>query len=130
MDDWLEQLVYARAEGRCEYCSLPAWASPATLQVDHVRAQQHGGSTTPDNLALACADCNLKKGTNIRGVDPLTDQDVPLFNPRRHKWREHFTWTGLTIVGRTDVGRATIRLLDLNSKRRLRLRAKVPPGHP
>lgn len=130
MQRWLDQLVFARAEGRCEYCQLPAWTSPATFPIDHVRAVQHDGATAPENLALACPDCNLKKGPNLSAVDPLSDDRVSLFNPRRDRWREHFSWVGTTIVGRTAVGRATVRLLDLNSNARKRLRSKLPPQVP
>jgi hypothetical protein len=41
---------------------------------------------------------------------------VPLFNPRRQVWREHFAWTteGDRIIGLTTIGRATVIALDLN----------------
>lgn len=128
MQRWLEQLVFARAEGRCEYCQRPAWSSSVTFAIDHVRPVQHGGATAADNLALACPSCNLKKGPNLSAVDPLSDEQVPLFNPRRDRWREHFAWTATTIVGRSPVGRATVWLLDLNSAARRRLRSKLPPA--
>lgn len=128
MQRWLVQLVFARAEGRCEYCQLPAWSSAVTFPIDHVRPVQHAGATAPENLALACPDCNLKKGPNLAAVDPLSNDPVSLFNPRRDRWREHFTWSGATIVGRSGVGRATVRLLDLNSAARRRVRSKLPPS--
>jgi hypothetical protein len=82
--------------------------------VDHVIAEQHGGETSEDNLALACIHCNKRKGPNVAGVDPITGRIVALFNPRRQQWRRHFAWQGSLIVGRTAIGRATVRTLAMN----------------
>lgn len=42
---------------------------------------------------------------------------VSLFNPRRDDWNEHFEWNhdGTLIIGKTAIGRATIKALQLNS---------------
>jgi hypothetical protein len=32
------------------------------LQIDHIQARSHGGSSRVSNLTLACGDCNQKKG--------------------------------------------------------------------
>jgi hypothetical protein len=45
----------------------------------------------PNNLALACWNCNLKKGPNLSGVDPNTGQVVALFHPRQDEWDEDFS---------------------------------------
>jgi hypothetical protein len=39
---------------------------------------------------------------------------VPLFHPRRHRWRYHFTFDGPRIVGRTAIGRVTVRVLAMS----------------
>lgn len=58
-------IVRKRAGDRCEYCRIPQAALEATLQVDHVIAQQHLVEVTNEAnlLALACDRCNLHKGT-------------------------------------------------------------------
>jgi len=48
--------------------------------------RQHGGTDDPGNLALACHRCNLRKGPNLTGIDPITGEIVPLFDPRRDRW--------------------------------------------
>jgi hypothetical protein len=55
----------------------------------------------------------------MTGVDPETQTGVPLFNPRRDNWAEHFLWLegGVTIQGITAIGRATCVRLDLNDMR-------------
>lgn len=116
--------VRENAGHRCEYCQLHQDDSPlATLHIEHVVPKKHGGSDEIDNLALACIDCNLHKGTNLTGIDPETEEITQLFHPRRQRWGEHFEWAGSNLVGRTAVGRTTIRVLDMNSDDRLALRA-------
>lgn len=124
MDAALRRLVRDRAGDRCEYCRLPQAAVDATFHVDHVVAQQHLDETeeTPDRLALACDRCNLRKGTNLSSIDPVTREIVLLFNPRQDAWEEHFAMREAEIVGLTPTGRATVRLLQMNAKHRLELR--------
>ncbi len=82
--------------------------------MDHIIARQHGGSDEISNLALSCIRCNLYKGPNIAGIDPLTDEIVRLYHPRRDTWSEHFNWRDAVLIGLTAVGRTTIRVLDIN----------------
>lgn len=123
MTEAVRHLVRQRAKHRCEYCQLHQDDSPlAALHIEHIRPIKHGGSDALENLCLACIDCNLHKGTNLTGIDPETDEITPLFHPRRDNWDEHFFWNGISITGRTSVGRATVRVLVLNGDDRLDLR--------
>jgi hypothetical protein len=116
-------LVRERAGNRCEYCQLHQEDSPlATLHIEHIIPKKHEGSDELDNLALACIDCNLHKGSNLAGIDPDTNEVTELFHPRRQEWDAHFVWAGIIIVGQTAVGRATIRVLNMNSEDQLALR--------
>jgi HNH endonuclease len=83
-----------------------------------------GGSNTSDNLTLACPQCNLHKATRTEAVDPVTEQVVPIFHPRRMNWDEHFTWSYDTtqMVGETPIGRATVALLQTNRETLVNLR--------
>jgi 5-methylcytosine-specific restriction endonuclease McrA len=107
--------VRARAGERCEYCRLPEWALPlAAFHVEHITARVHGGGDGLVNLALACHHCNAHKGPNLSGIDPTTKELVRLFHPRRDRWEEHFHWRGPRLIGRTSIGRTTIRTLAMN----------------
>ena len=77
------------------------------------------------NLAEACPDCNAKKGTNLTTISPDSNKIVPLFNPRMHVWADHFAMVGAEIVGLTEIGRATVRLLDMNEDERVVMRAEL-----
>ena len=126
MDASARNFVRDRAENCCEYCGLPQSAIPyLTFPVDHIRARQHGGSDDLSNLALACGHCNAHKGPNLSGVDPDTDQIVPLFNPRQDVHSEHFAVRGVFIIGLTPVGRTTVAVLAMNSVEQLEARADL-----
>jgi hypothetical protein len=47
---------------------------------------------------------------------------VPLFHPRVDRWEDHFETRGGQVCGKTQVGRATVRLLNMNAPRRVELR--------
>ncbi len=126
MDSAVRELVRRRAKDRCEYCRLPQSAVAfAPFHTEHIIARQHGGGDEQSNLALACDRCNLRKGPNLSAIDPETGAIVPLFHPRRDLWQDHFRWENAEIVGRTPTGRATVRLLQMNAKRRLQLRGQL-----
>ena len=124
MDAAVKRLVRERAGNRCEYCGLTAEQSPlATLQIEHIRPRKdHGGDET-DNLALACIDCNLHKGPNIAGIDPESGALTELFDPRRHRWQDHFARHGAYISGLTAIGRTTVDVLAMNSEEQVLLRS-------
>ena len=125
MNEATRNLVRRRAGNRCEYCGRPQSESLlASLHIEHILPRKHPGGDDAENLALACIDCNLHKGTNVAGYDPVTGALTGLFHPRRQLWSDHFEWHGVLIVGITAVGRTTVDVLELNSPDRLELRAK------
>ncbi len=115
----LRRQVYVRAQGKCEYCLLPQTAVVHPHEPDHIVPTQHGGETTSENLALSCMRCNRHKGPNIGSYDPQNGQLVPFFNPRTQHWSEHFRLEGGQIVPLTSEGRVTVKILQLNDKRRV-----------
>jgi HNH endonuclease len=122
MNSQLKQRVQDRAQNRCEYCQIPQSAHPQRFPLDHFIPRKHGGIDDESNLALCCPMCNLHKGSNLSGIDPTSGQIHPLFNPRRDKWTEHFTWRGATLTGNTPTGRVTIAVMNINDAQRIELR--------
>ncbi len=118
----LDRRVRNRANHRCEYCQMPQSAIDFAFPIDHIIAQQHGGRTVFSNLALACLKCNRHKGPNIAGIDPLSGEAVPLFNPRRDRWSDHFEWKGPVLLGKTSRGLATIQVLAINHEATVNIR--------
>jgi hypothetical protein len=125
MDAGTRRFVRERAGERCEYCQLHQRHSELLHHIEHVVAKQHGGSDGPDNLALACHRCNLHKGPNLTGIDPLSGDVISLFHPRRDRWVDHFAFKGVRIEGLSATGRATIQVLALNDARRIELRQEL-----
>src|SRR5262249_51453061 len=106
--------VRRRARYRCEYCRIPQSALRFRHQVDHIIAEQHEGGDEFSNLALACSHCNLHKGPNIAGRDPVTRELTRLYDPRRDRWRDLFAWQGAILIGLTAMGRTTVQVLAMN----------------
>jgi hypothetical protein len=125
MNKALDRRVRSRAGLACEYCKLPQSAYTFRFPLDHIIAQQHGGATKENDLALACTRCNGFKGPNLAGIDPLTKELVRLFHPRRDTWNDHFRWHGPRLIGRTAIGRATICVLAINHPDVVRVRRSL-----
>lgn len=114
----LRRRVRQRAGDRCEYCHYPQAACYAAFHCDHFVPQSQGGSIDFNNLVFACPTCNASKHAQLQAFDRMTGQIVPLFNPRKDDWNEHFRWSanGLTLLGKTPSGRVTIRQLRMNRR--------------
>jgi hypothetical protein len=67
----LRQQVRERAQGNCECCLLHERYALKTHEVDHIRAEKHGGMTELENLCLSCFECNRQKGSDLSSVDPI-----------------------------------------------------------
>jgi hypothetical protein len=122
MDAKTRELVRRRANNRCEFCHLPQAGHEVRFSVDHVIPIKHGGEDSNANLALAYLRCNLCKGPNLSGIDPIGGQIISLYNPRIQKWSDHYRWNGGVIVGLTPEGRATLSVLLMNVPERVQLR--------
>ncbi len=122
-----ESQAYVRRRARylCEYCYTAEQWQYVPFTVDHVLPLAQGGTDALDNLALACFPCNRRKASRLMAIDPTAGEVVPLFNPRRHMWSEHFisSTDGLYIIGLTPIGRATLATLGLNRERVVNIRA-------
>ena len=122
MDDATRQLVRQRAGRRCEYCRVPEEAYRLSFHVEHIVAKVHQPNDDPSNLAWACPRCNAHKGPNLATIDLQSDEHVTLFDPRKHRWDDHFAMQDGVIMGRTPIGRGTVELLKMNGALRVELR--------
>jgi 5-methylcytosine-specific restriction endonuclease McrA len=114
--------VARRAKFRCEYCLLHEDDAVFPDEVDHIISKQHGGDETSDNLAYACMVCNRYKGTNIASLS-ASGELIPLFNPRRDRWENHFRLRGACIEPLNFTGEVTVRVLRLNMADRVARRS-------
>ena len=117
---------------RCEYCHAPEWICGYCFHIEHIWPKALHGSDEARNLAITCISCNLHKWRHVTGIDPRDETEHRLFHPRADSWDDHFCWAtdGVTLVGRTPLGRATIGRLKMNSETRLEARRHwVKDGH-
>jgi HNH endonuclease len=104
------------AGGFCEYCRIEEATTGHEFTLDHVLPESRGGPTTPENLAYACVGCNVRKSNKTHAPDPIDGEIAPLYNPRVHRWIDHFCWSNDSwlILGLTPTGRASVVALSLN----------------
>ncbi|XWK86061.1 MAG: HNH endonuclease [Phormidium sp.] len=119
-----QEQVRQRANYLCEYCHASEQWQYVRFTVDHVIPLSKGGLNSIENLALACFHCNRQKSDKIAAIEEQSGAEVPLFNPRSDSWREHFIWSadGLSIIGLTAIGRATVVALAFNRERIINIR--------
>jgi|DewCreStandDraft_4_1066084.scaffolds.fasta_scaffold222393_2 hypothetical protein len=115
----LRQLVAERAYHVCEYCLVHEDDTFWGFEADHIISRKHGGATTSENLAWACACCNSAKGSDIATLIGNPPRLSALFHPRQHRWAECFQLAGITLEPLNDPGAATQKLLQLNHDSRV-----------
>lgn len=124
----LRAVVEKLARYCCEYCRYPQKYSPEDrLSLEHILPRSRGGLTEQAKLALCCQGCNNHKYSHVLGIDPKSNQLIPLFHPRTQLWTDQFQWSEdlLLIEGKTPTGRATIARLQLNRAGPVNLRRKL-----
>jgi len=120
----LRQTVYEAARGHCAYCHSRDSLMGVTFEVDHILPRSKGGTTNQGNLCLACPTCNRYKSAKTEALDPETNQTVPLFDPVKDAWDEHFIWSekGSVLIGLSSTSRATVEWLRMNRPVLIQLR--------
>jgi hypothetical protein len=118
------QQVRELFSGCCAYCRTPEDLTVATFEVEHIVPRSAGGETELNNLCLACPTCNRCKADRTTAIEPGTQQDTPLYQPRHEDWSDHFAWNddATEIVPLTAIGRATVAALRMNRPQLARLR--------
>lgn len=66
---WVQMYLWHKCNGRCEYCRKRMTKQKGELTkdtdatIDHIIPKSKGGNYHLENLALACYQCNRKKGS-------------------------------------------------------------------
>lgn len=108
-----------RAYRVCEYCLVHEDDLYHGCEVDHIRSVKHDGLTETDNLAFACFHCNRHKGSDLGSISRQSGTLVRFFNPRTDRWTDHFHALDGKLIGLTEIGEVTARLLEFNHPERL-----------
>jgi 5-methylcytosine-specific restriction endonuclease McrA len=130
----LRRLVRRQAHDTCEYCQSTVELTGQDFTVDHIIPESRGGGSGLSNLCWCCFWCNSFKQVRTKAMDPKTGNLVALYHPRQDSWLDHFRWSpdATRIVGRTPIGRATVKVLRLNrpplvAARRIWVRHELHP---
>ncbi|MBC7797267.1 MAG: HNH endonuclease [Pyrinomonadaceae bacterium] len=120
----LRNKIIKSANNRCGYCQFPQDLIPIPFEIEHILPTAEGGTNDEENLWLACRFCNGFKLAKTHAVDPQTNAETRLFNPRTQIWNEHFEFSqdNTEILGKTACGRATILALKMNNARTVNAR--------
>jgi len=89
------------------------------FQIDHIISLKHGGITSENNLAYACAICNNNKGADLGSFVENPLELIRFYNPRIDEWRKHFKIENAEIIPVTDIGKVTIKIFRLNDEHRI-----------
>jgi 5-methylcytosine-specific restriction endonuclease McrA len=71
--------VFARDQGRCQYCGRPAES------IDHVVPRSKGGAHAWDNVVACCRQCNTYKGDRLLVQCSLRLRSEPTA-PKEYVW--------------------------------------------
>ena len=95
-------------------------------RVQELAGRANEGILTPDEQREyeAYVDAGDIVAT-LQAGGPDTGEIVPLFNPRKQTWNDHFAYEGAEIIGLTATGRVTVEVLNMNEPRRLALRQEL-----
>ncbi len=115
-------MVSKRAGHVCEYCLVHEDDLVFGCQIDHIFSIKHGGETNPENLAYSCLVDNLNKGSDLGTVLPPGKKLIRFYNPRSDKWNEHFEHSNGSILPKTKIGEATMKILQFNAPERVQRR--------
>ena len=116
ISDDLKNKIRRQAKNRCGYCLTPQEIISMAFEMEHLRPIADGGTDEEVNLWLACRNCNGFKHAKTKAIDPITNTEVALFNPRTQNWNKHFEFSEdkTKIIGKTSCGRTTVIALRLN----------------
>ncbi len=120
----IKRKIRQAARNRCGYCLTPQEIISMPFEIEHIRPIADGGSDDEENLWLACRNCNGFKHAKTKAIDPITKEEISLFNPRTQSWFEHFEFSEdkTEIIGKTSCGRATVIALRLNFEQAINAR--------
>jgi len=120
----LQRQVRTHFANRCAYCQTAEALTVTTFEFEHIIPRSAHGQTVFANLCLSCPAYNRHKAQRQTGVDPLSNEIVPLFHPHQQLWQDHFQWSenSTEIIGLAPTGRATIIALKMNRPQLIRIR--------
>lgn len=115
--DYIESALRDMSFGKCCYCECKINEESKYLEIEHFRCKAHYPDWVLvwDNLLPSCKRCNGTK----------RDHDVvkePMVHPVYNDPRNELTLRAYRFYGKTEMGKTTVRVLDLNNYNRIQIK--------
>lgn len=117
----IKKALLKSSNNKCAYCECSLDEESKYMEIDHFKHKELYPDLVVewDNLIPSCKRCNRSKW----------DHDVsikPIINPYKDIPKNHLYVYNMRIIGKDDLGKDTVRVLQLNdSNRVVRSRAKL-----
>jgi uncharacterized protein (TIGR02646 family) len=100
--------------GKCAYCECPLTSESNYMEVEHFEDKKHNKDKVViwENLLPSCKKCNGSKGTHNVILEPI-------INPYVDEPKDHLSMRLYRLRGKTDKGKNTIEVTNLNHSSRL-----------
>ncbi|MGM0217660.1 HNH endonuclease [Enterococcus sp. AZ126] len=108
--DFIKQELLKMSNKKCVYCEAPLEVPGVYMEVDHFfpKSIYEDKVVEWDNLLPSCKTCNIKKGNHDPKTEKIIDPTIDIPN-------EHLEMKNFRLIGKDSVGKATIKILNLNN---------------
>jgi len=113
-NDHIKNPLLLSSHGKCAYCECPLTSESNYMEVEHFEDKKHNPDKVVlwDNLLPSCKKCNGSKGTH-------NVVDDPIINPYIENPKDHLLMRLYRFRGKTQKGKSTIEVANLNHSSRL-----------
>lgn len=114
--DYIKEKLLEMTHHKCCYCETSLDVSGNYMEVEHFYPKSCFPDRVVDwaNLLPSCKRCNIKKGD-------INPEKISLINPTINDPKQHFKLDRFRIKGIDEVGKNTIKSLNLNDLEKLML---------
>ena len=113
-NDHIKTPLLSSSYGKCAYCECPLTSESNYMEVEHFEDKKHNADKVViwENLLPSCKKCNGSKSTH-------NVVDEPIINPYIDDPKEHLSMRLYRFRGKTEKGKSTIDVTNLNHSTRL-----------
>ncbi len=117
---FIKEYLLKMSHDKCSYCECNIVEESKYMEVEHFFAKSIYESKVVDwaNLLPACKRCNGCKSDHNIGIEPI-------IHPVNDRPNEHLKFNLYFLKGKTELGKMTVQVLQLNHVRVLQPRQKV-----
>ncbi|NUO02993.1 MAG: HNH endonuclease [Saprospiraceae bacterium] len=111
---YIEQELLLMSHDKCCYCECHIREESKYMEVEHFFAKRWHETQVLEwtNLLPACKRCNVRKSDHDCAIEPI-------IHPVQNDPRDHLKWRAYRFYDKTQLGKRTIDVVDLNDLERL-----------